>query len=332
MSVPFQVCIDWPKTNAVSSAINQQIATKTIRKLGYEVSAAWDGKEALEYLAAAQQGKYPKPDIILMDVQMPVIDGYKCTHLLRRHAPYSTYVQDVPIVAMTASAIQGDREKCRKAGMDDYLAKPVQTKTLERMLLRWSRTKRRGSLSGLATSCPQSSECSGHAEQCSSADIPNVGLEDDQQTTFTSSAGMTDTGDSVREERARTPEVPTQTGQGAYEPSPLDSSMAPNQMQPVRRSDTAEMDQYAQDDKLIDAAGGPDRFLRRGGSFGQSATAADSLTEENMEKHQMEEDEADERCRRQLHDEFHARREMMRDASLSSGDDGHDARTQSIGS
>jgi hypothetical protein len=73
---------------------------------------------------------------------MPVIDGYRATHLIRHHAPYSTAAKDIPIVAMTASAIQGDREKCKKAGMDDYLAKPVKGKTLEKMLVRWVTQKR----------------------------------------------------------------------------------------------------------------------------------------------------------------------------------------------
>lgn len=122
------------------SAINQQIAIKTIRKLGFKVTAVWNGKEALDYLLAAQspESQQKKPDIILMDVQMPVIDGYRATHMLRHHAPYSMVSRHIPIVAMTASAIQGDREKCEKAGMDDYLSKPVKGKTLEKMLLKWA--------------------------------------------------------------------------------------------------------------------------------------------------------------------------------------------------
>ncbi|KAK4237506.1 putative signal transduction histidine-protein kinase [Achaetomium macrosporum] len=123
--------------------INQQFALRTIKKLGFQVAAVWNGKEALDYLAAAMEGKQTKPDIILMDVQMPVIDGYKCTRRLRHHLSYKAYVSDVPIVAMTASAIQGDQEKCRRAGMDDYLAKPVKIKTLEHMLVRWSTRRRR---------------------------------------------------------------------------------------------------------------------------------------------------------------------------------------------
>jgi CheY-like chemotaxis protein len=78
-----------------------------------------------------------------MDVQMPVIDGYRATHLIRHHDPYKTTSGTIPIVAMTASAIQGDREKCMRAGMDDYVAKPVTRKTLERTLDRWALHGRR---------------------------------------------------------------------------------------------------------------------------------------------------------------------------------------------
>ena len=75
-----------------------------------------------------------------MDCQMPVLDGYRATHLIRHHSPYCSIasIRTVPIVAMTASAIQGDREKCQSAGMDDYLAKPVKGKLLEDMLLKWA--------------------------------------------------------------------------------------------------------------------------------------------------------------------------------------------------
>ena len=117
--------------------INQIFALRTIGRLGFPVVAVWNGQEALDYLDAARNGTKQKPSIILMDVQMPVIDGYKCTHIMRRHSPYEAYVTDVPIVAMTASAIHGDREKCMRAGMDDYLSKPVNRRVLERMLVRW---------------------------------------------------------------------------------------------------------------------------------------------------------------------------------------------------
>lgn len=71
---------------------------------------------------------------------MPILDGYRATHLLRHHSPYTSIqgLRAVPIIAMTASAIQGDKERCKQAGMNDYLAKPVKAKTLESMLLKWA--------------------------------------------------------------------------------------------------------------------------------------------------------------------------------------------------
>lgn len=71
---------------------------------------------------------------------MPVMSGYSATHRIRHHRPYTTMenLRSIPILAMTASAIQGDKEKCQRAGMDDYLAKPVSGKTLESMLLKWA--------------------------------------------------------------------------------------------------------------------------------------------------------------------------------------------------
>ncbi|KAG5992270.1 hypothetical protein E4U52_002926 [Claviceps spartinae] len=154
--------------------VNQKIAIKTIQKLGFQVAAAWNGKEALDYVLAVLHGQSRKPDMILMDVQMPIIDGYRCTHILRQHLPYRTVAQDVPIVAMTASAIQGDREKCQKAGMDDYLAKPVTMTILERMLVRWCSSRQKDV-------SPQplhaKSDCSETGEDCQNADIPNVGHE-----------------------------------------------------------------------------------------------------------------------------------------------------------
>lgn len=122
------------------SAINQQIALKTVAKLGFSVNAVWNGQEALDYLLKEQSADHPKPDIILMDVQMPLMSGYSATHRIRHHSPYTSIdnIRAIPIVAMTASAIQGDREKCKRAGMDDYLAKPVKAKTLEKMLVKWA--------------------------------------------------------------------------------------------------------------------------------------------------------------------------------------------------
>lgn len=125
------------------SLVNQQVALRTIRKLGFVATSVSNGQEALEYLKAADATPpaHPKPDIILMDVQMPIMDGYRATHIIRHHSPYKVSSRHIPIVAMTASAIQGEREKCKRAGMDDYLSKPVMRHNLEKMLVRWSMKK-----------------------------------------------------------------------------------------------------------------------------------------------------------------------------------------------
>ncbi|RMZ79452.1 hypothetical protein DV738_g3402, partial [Chaetothyriales sp. CBS 135597] len=132
--------------------INQQIAINFLKTLKFGVSAVWNGKEALEYLLKAtnpnldpaEAKDHPLPNLILMDVQMPVLDGYHATHILRHREPYTKIdaLGRIPIVAMTASAIRGDREKCERAGMDDYLAKPVQRAVLEKMILKWLRRPR----------------------------------------------------------------------------------------------------------------------------------------------------------------------------------------------
>ena len=113
---------------------------KTVKKFGYSVNAVWNGQQALDYLKAKPSPLHPRPDIILMDVQMPILDGYQATHRIRYHKPYATIegIRTIPIIAMTASAIQGDKEKCQAAGMDDYLAKPVRGATLEGKLRKWA--------------------------------------------------------------------------------------------------------------------------------------------------------------------------------------------------
>lgn len=119
-----------------------KVTMKTIAKLGFSAKAVWNGQEALDYLAAAAMPDaiIPMPDVVLMDVQMPLLDGYAATENLRTKKPYTNIerLKGIPVVALTASAIQGDREKCLQVGMDDYLCKPVPPNTLEQTLLRWT--------------------------------------------------------------------------------------------------------------------------------------------------------------------------------------------------
>ncbi|KAK7967486.1 uncharacterized protein PG986_001763 [Apiospora aurea] len=263
------------------NAINQQIATKTIKKLGFKVDAAWNGKEALEFLDASQEGKLDKPDIILMDVQMPVIDGYKCTHILRHHLPYRTFAHDVPIVAMTASAIQGDREKCTKAGMDDYLAKPVKSKTLEKMLVRWSKLGRRPTPIKSDSHLSSVSDCSEEGSYCVSANIPRFGMDDAYAETATpdeqSSVAEQDLSEEERLDLL-TPKPLTRNGSHDVTTFPFGNMNNMSASQSAAQLDPSELAMHLRDDKLLDAAGGKALPLASPLSEG------DSLTEENIEK------------------------------------------------
>ncbi|KAK4656120.1 Chk1 protein kinase [Podospora pseudocomata] len=117
---------------AEDNAINAKIAMQYMQRLGYpNVDTYENGLKAVEGLR--EKAKEGRPyHIILMDVQMPVLDGYEATKLLRTDELES--VRKVLVIAMTASAIQGDREKCLAAGMNDYLAKPVRGEVLKRKL------------------------------------------------------------------------------------------------------------------------------------------------------------------------------------------------------
>lgn len=256
-----------------SSPVNQKIATRTIGKLGFQVTAMWNGREALDYIIRATKGEHHKPDIILMDVQMPVIDGYKCTHLLRHHLPYKAFVSDVPIVAMTASAIQGDREKCVKAGMDDYLSKPVTMSILEKKLVRWGTTRRQFH----ARTEPSSSDCSEMSETCDNASIPQIGIED----------YGTGRKDNLPEDFRTSPVTPRPltTANGEPEPSPFEASVAMELAPQVRQLEgEKEWSNMLQETKLIDAAGGPANYRTSSYQDSRPGPPGDSLTEENVNK------------------------------------------------
>ena len=113
---------------AEDNPVNQRVAVRMLAKLDYEVDLASDGVEALELFLRSPY------DAVLMDCQMPELDGYETTAEIRRHEQEGTHV---PIIAMTANALQGDRERAIEAGMDDYLSKPVQADQLDEVLRRW---------------------------------------------------------------------------------------------------------------------------------------------------------------------------------------------------
>ena len=110
------------------NAVNRKIAVLMLERLGYVVASVHNGCEAVD---AAAGSAY---DLILMDCQMPEMDGYQAAVEIRRAEAAG---QRVPIVALTAHAMAGDREKCLDSGMDDYIAKPYTLDTLDTMLRKW---------------------------------------------------------------------------------------------------------------------------------------------------------------------------------------------------
>lgn len=110
--------------------INQQVAMGMLRKMGVESDAANNGQEALDKLAKFRY------DAVLMDVQMPLMDGLEATRTLRS-PKFTGESKGVPVIAMTANAMQGDRELCLDAGMDDYLSKPINVHALGDRLEQW---------------------------------------------------------------------------------------------------------------------------------------------------------------------------------------------------
>jgi CheY-like chemotaxis protein len=139
---------------AEDNTVNQKLAVRLLEKLGFQAVVVNNGKEALA--AWEQDGPFAA---VLMDCQMPEMDGFAATHAIREKEassysarslqPLVFSLQDselrtpnsklphIPIIAMTANAMQGDRERCLEVGMDDYLAKPINPVELKAMLTRW---------------------------------------------------------------------------------------------------------------------------------------------------------------------------------------------------
>ena len=117
---------------AEDNATNQKLVVRLLEKFGCQVDVATNGKEAVEIWSRLSY------DVVLMDCQMPNMDGYEATAEIRRREAKSTPKRRTPIVALTASAMQGDSEKCLAAGMDDFISKPVQVEHLRRAIQRWS--------------------------------------------------------------------------------------------------------------------------------------------------------------------------------------------------
>jgi CheY-like chemotaxis protein len=113
---------------AEDNLVNQRVAIYMLEKQGHQVAGAMNGEEAL---AAMEKENF---ELILMDVQMPKMDGFQTTRMIRDREKETGL--HLPIIAMTAHAMKGDREKCLAVGMDDYIAKPLNVKQLSETIAR----------------------------------------------------------------------------------------------------------------------------------------------------------------------------------------------------
>jgi len=116
----------------------RELVVKVLKARGYQTIEAVDGEEALEKAVAE------RPDLILMDRSLPKIDGYEVTRRLKGQEEF----KDVPIVALTAHAMRGDREKALEAGCDGYISKPINVRELPELILSYLRGKRESILGG----------------------------------------------------------------------------------------------------------------------------------------------------------------------------------------
>ncbi len=118
---------------AEDNEINQEVARELLSSIGIEIDIANNGKEAVEKVA--QSGSPSKYSLVLMDIQMPEMDGFTATREIRKMKEY----KDLPIIAMTADAMQGVKEQCYAAGMVDYLTKPIERDKLFASLVKWTK-------------------------------------------------------------------------------------------------------------------------------------------------------------------------------------------------
>ncbi|MFN7964384.1 MAG: response regulator [Acidobacteriota bacterium] len=149
------------------SPVNQEVAMAYLDELGCTVDVAGDGYEAM---SALERGEY---DVVLMDCMMPGMDGLAATEAIRKREHAAGDGRRIPIVALTAAALAGERERCIAAGMDDYLSKPLRIEALEQALTRWVvRAKQSGA--SAPTTDTSTAPATANGEPASGEDNPGV--------------------------------------------------------------------------------------------------------------------------------------------------------------
>jgi len=118
---------------AEDTEMNRMLVRILLTRMGFEVDEVENGQQAVDALARKRY------DLVLMDCMMPVMDGYEATRILRAREAAAGQ-ERVPVIALTASAIAGDRERCRQAGMDDYMTKPFQVDDFTAIVQRYLKT------------------------------------------------------------------------------------------------------------------------------------------------------------------------------------------------
>ncbi|MDM8535525.1 response regulator [Desulfobacterales bacterium HSG17] len=124
---------------AEDNEINQEVTVALLERAGLIAHVAANGREAVEVLISRIDGDAPFYDAVLMDIEMPEMDGYEAVRLIRKISEFD----NLPVIAMTAHALKGDREKCLDAGMNDYLTKPVDEQQLCAVLCKWIKPGKR---------------------------------------------------------------------------------------------------------------------------------------------------------------------------------------------
>ncbi len=119
--------------------INQDVAIAILGRADLIIKVVEDGKEAVDLLKAAADSEKMYFDAVLMDIEMPIMDGYAASMIIRKDSRFN----DLPIIAMTAHALKGDRERCLEAGMNDYVSKPIDERELYTVLIKWIKHEKR---------------------------------------------------------------------------------------------------------------------------------------------------------------------------------------------